>query len=196
MKKTILTAVLALSLALITALMSSCGAAGNEDVPDGMKKIEMDIDDYNFYIPQGWTEDLSTGIASAYLSDNSSVSMMTVQLDADTPDLESYLKKTEEDFKSTFGADFKFEGENPQNTLLGGVQAAKYVYTATVTGTEYKFMQVICLRESSALLQNFRYAYVFTYTASPEDFDTHMSDVEEMLTNFSFNGQTAETKAE
>ncbi|MBQ7499962.1 MAG: hypothetical protein IJT91_03615 [Clostridia bacterium] len=177
----------ALILAAVMLLSSSCGAGSDGDVPTGMKKIEMDIDDYSFFVPQGWTEDLATGVASAYLPDNSNVSVMTIRLDKDTPDIDSYWKKTEEDFKSTFGTGFEYVGENPQNVLFGGVDARKYVYTASVTGTEYKFMQVVCMRQSSTLLQSYSYAYVFTYTAETDKFDGHLDDVEDMLANFRFN---------
>ena len=99
---------------------------------------------------------------------------------------DAYWKKTEEDFKSTFGTGFEYEGENPQNTLLGGVEARKYTYKATVTGNEYRFMQVACLRRTSALLQSYSYVYLFTYAAPADVFDSHLDDVGDMLTNFEF----------
>ena len=194
MKRNYLKISLAVLLAAIAVLSCSCGAATGGDAPDGMKKIETDIDDYSIYVPQAWTIDLATGVASAYMPDNASISMMTVQLDRDTPDLDSYWTKTEDDFRSTFGESFEYDGENPQNTLLGGVEARKYVYSATVTGSEYKFMQVICMRQSSALLQSFSYVYVFTYAAPADVYGDHLDDVNDILTNFRFNDTKTETE--
>lgn len=67
----------------------------------------------------------------------------------------------------------------PVSMLLGGFTANKYVYTASVTGVTYKYMQVICIRGGIA--------YLFTYTTIPENFDIHMPEVERILENFSFN---------
>ncbi len=67
---------------------------------------------------------------------------------------------------------------NPVSTVLGGTAAQKYYYTATVTGTAVEYMQVIAIRGGIA--------YIFTYTAVPTNFDTHIENVEKMLENFSF----------
>ncbi|MBQ4601776.1 MAG: hypothetical protein IJB24_02845, partial [Clostridia bacterium] len=64
-------------------------------------------------------------------------------------------------------------------TTLSGEPANKYVYTATVTGTTYQFMQIVCIREMTV--------YVITYTSTPDSYDSNMEDVEKILDNFSFN---------
>jgi hypothetical protein len=67
----------------------------------------------------------------------------------------------------------------PVSMVLGGIAANKYIYTASVTGVTYKYMQVICIRGGVA--------YLFTYTVIPENFDNHIAEIDRILENFSFN---------
>lgn len=68
---------------------------------------------------------------------------------------------------------------NPVTTLLGDNQsAAKYYYTATVTGTLCQYMQVVCIRGGIA--------YLFTYASVPDNFADHMEEVDNILSYFSF----------
>jgi len=68
---------------------------------------------------------------------------------------------------------------NPVTTLLGDNQsAAKYYYTATVTGTLCQYMQVVCIRGGIV--------YLFTYSAVPSNFANHVEEVDSILANFSF----------
>ena len=87
-------------------------------------------------------------------------------------DSESTAKESDE-------ADIDSE-QKGEDTLLGSQPAKKYVYTATITGTQYQFMQVICIHKTIA--------YVFTYTAIPTVYSKHLEEVNEILLNFSFKG--------
>ena len=55
-------------------------------------------------------------------------------------------------------------------------EAKSYTYTANLGEYSYKFMQVACLKNGTV--------YLFTYTSQPEQFDSHMGDVEKMLEHF------------
>ena len=168
---------------LITTLMIFTGCAstntGGDNAPEGMKLFSNENTDYTAYIPVSWTMDMSTGTLSAYVSsaDASNISI-TAQILKGASTLDDYWKGYEADFKATFG-DMEYIGEVPTTTTLAGEPANKYVYTATVTGNVYKFMQVVCIREMTV--------YVITYTSTPENYDGNMSDVEKILKNFSFN---------
>jgi hypothetical protein len=150
----------------------------NEWVPAGMKKISTDAVDYNLYIPSAWEEDISTGVVTAYVSssDRTSISMTAFDLDDPNQTVQQYWDKNKEVFTSFF-TDMQFETEG-ESTLLGGVAAGKYVYTANASSVPYKFMQIICIKEGTV--------YIFTYTATADKYDTHLQSVEEILTNFSF----------
>ena len=61
---------------------------------------------------------------------------------------------------------------------LGGSPAKQYIYTASMSGTEYKFMQVVTIRSNEV--------YILTYTATAEKYDSHIEDVISMVDYFKF----------
>ncbi|MBR4881419.1 MAG: DcrB-related protein, partial [Clostridia bacterium] len=162
-----------LILILTVMIFSGCSQESNIEVPDGMKLFSNEHTDYTAFVPANWIVDMSTGTLSAYVSsaDASNIRITAQTLEAPTT-LDDYWKGYEEDFKATFD-DMEYVGEAPTTTTLSGLAANKYVYTATVTGTEYKFMQVVCIREMTV--------YVITYTSTPEGYDSNMEDVEKIL---------------
>ncbi len=168
-----------LILVLTVMIFSGCSQQSDIQAPDGMKLFSNEHTDYTAFVPVSWMVDMSTGTLSAYVSsaDASNVSITAQALETPTK-LEDYWKGYEEDFKATF-ADMEYVGEAPVTTTLDKEPANKYVYTATVTGTQYKFMQVVCIREMTV--------YVITYTSTPDAYDGNMEDVEKILDNFSFN---------
>lgn len=68
---------------------------------------------------------------------------------------------------------------NPVSTVLDNVAAYKYYYTATVTGSEIEYMQLVAVRGGVA--------YILTYTSTPANFSKYLEDIEKIITNFSFN---------
>ncbi len=85
--------------------------------------------------------------------------------------VEEYWDYYSETFAKTF-PDMVYEVEG-ENLLLSNKQAKRYVFTATVSGISYKFMQVVLLDAGTV--------YVFTYTALPDKYDEHIESVEEIL---------------
>ena len=84
---------------------------------------------------------------------------------------EEYWEYYSKEFERTFSdMEYVTKGED---MLLSKKAAKKYVYTATVTGEEYKFMQVVMLNAGTV--------YIFTYTATVENYDTHLSEVEGII---------------
>ena len=85
--------------------------------------------------------------------------------------VEEYWAYYEGQFKATFSdLAYTVEGEN---VMLAGMKAKKYVYTATVTGETYQFMQVVALKAGTV--------YIFTYTSTKAVFDSHLEDVNAIL---------------
>lgn len=192
MKKIICTV---FALILCVSALASCSKA-DEFVPAGFKLASDKKADYSLYVPEGWTVDMSTGVTTAYVSkeDRSNVSFMGFELsdaiiNIETPDAEGgedeaessdngnevpdintideYWAYYSSEFEKTF-SDMTYEAEG-ENMLLSKIAAKKYVYTATVTGSEYKFMQIVAIKDGTV--------YILTYTARANVFDKHLEDV-------------------
>ena len=94
--------------------------------------------------------------------------------DSDVTDIKTvddYWKYYEGTFNSTFSnMEYLINGEN---LLLSGIEAKKYAYKATVTELEYVFLQVVAIKDKTV--------YVFTYTARENLYESHLTEVEEMI---------------
>ena len=90
--------------------------------------------------------------------------------------MEEYWQSYREEFENTF-ADFQLIEEKTQTTL-GGESAQKYVFSGTVAGKSYQFMQV--LAERNAVI------YTYTYSAPQERFDTMLEQAVAIQSNFVF----------
>ena len=173
MKKT--TAILLVILALCSVSLFGCNT--DNVAPDGMKLATTDGVEYKMYVPQDWTVDISTGFVSAYVSesDRSNVSMSAFNLEDSTTTAKAFWDSYAADFALTL-PDMEVESED--NYVLCSTAAYKCVYTASVTGVAYKFMQVVCPRAG--------YVYIFTYTALPDNYDANLEDVESVLSYVEF----------
>lgn len=103
---------------------------------------------------------------------------------ADTSDADVVAALTGEETEKAEKITFAESGDrmgNPISTVLNNTAAQKYYYTATVTGNEIEYMQVIAIRGGIV--------YIFTYTAVPVNFDSHIDDVEKILEYFSFDAK-------
>lgn len=195
--------IISLMLAIIAIFaFSACSADDDSWLPVGMQLASTDAVDYKLYVPSSWTVDVSTGIISAYVSDtdrsNVTVTAFNLSNDNSTMTVSEYWSEYEALLKSTFpdmtyvqptvlDADGNvIESElsademagNPSTTLLDGVAANKYYYTATVSGESIEYMQLVAVRGGVA--------YIITYTATPTNFATHVADVEDIISNFRF----------
>lgn len=176
---------------LCISLLASCSKA-DQFVPAGFKLASDKKADYSLYVPEGWIVDMSTGVTTAYVSkeDRSNVSFMGFELsDAiinigtpnvsqgegsdtgnDVPNIstiDEYWAYYSSEFEKTF-SDMTYEVMG-ENMLVSKIAAKKYVYTATVTGSEYKFMQIVTIKNGTV--------YILTYTARASVFESHLDDV-------------------
>ena len=167
--------ILSLICAVICVLaLASCGNTAN--APKGMKLASNEICDYYFYVPQNWTVDMSTGVASAYFSDTdkSNMSFTSYALSKEmTPD--EYWETLKTDYSAIFA---ELSEPEVKETTLDGVAAKQYTYTAKAGTAEFKIMQVFCIKGETA--------YVFTFTATPEKFAEHIDKVGLVLAEFRF----------
>lgn len=169
---------LILAATLSLTLLASCGTEDTE-APLGFKEISSDDVTYDLFIPEEWTADISTGVTSAYFSgqDPSNISLIAFELDGSISTVEDYWAAHEPDLKALF-SDLEYVGE-PDEGTLDGVPAVQYTYTGTMSGVSYKFMQLVAFKDATV--------YIFTYTATAANYDTHIEEVIEILKNFKFH---------
>ena len=168
---------LLLSALMLTVFLISCSAR-IDGAPEGMKLISTDDVEYNLYVPESWTADFSTGVVSAYVSENdfSNINIDAFNLDDPNMTPAQFWEKYEADITSTFPDAVITDSSN---TIVDGVLAAEqHTFTATVTGTEYKFMETVFIRAGAA--------YILTYTSTAENFDSHLEDVQSIISNITF----------
>jgi len=157
------------------ATLTSC-AAPDVDTPDGMQLASLDGVEYALYVPESWTVNKNSGVSGAYVSayDKSNVSLVSYVPTAAIT-MEQYWTMCEESYKTEFENYSLLENGT---TTMAGASAPYYVYSATVSGVEYKFLQ--------AIVANNGMFYLFTYTAEPANYDTHIESVMEMIEVFTF----------
>ena len=149
----------------------------NVATPEGMKLISTDERPYRFFVPENWITNNKADFSAAYYSstDSSNVSLQYLILDSFEMDktVEEYFAECEERYKKVFAS---YTLLSTEDITMDGVAAKKYTYTIVSGGVEYKQMQAIVERGSTM--------YVLTYTALPENFESHLGDVEKMIEHF------------
>ena len=169
--------------AVCLSVFTGCSSGSDSWHPAGMKLASSEDADYKMWVPESWTVDMSTGITSAYAGsgDYSNVSVTAQNLSGE----QNYLTPSEywEIYKTDLEATFPDiaydeDTEGGISLLLDENAAMKYSYTATVTGTEFHFISVVCIRSGTV--------YLITYTAQPTIYENHLEEVQNILDNFSF----------
>ena len=169
------------SLSLVIALIFVCTALfsckKNDNVPDGMMLASGEAANYYLYVPDDWTIDLQTGATTAHVSSadlsNITASSWTLEHTDDTVDTwhESQLDALNAGFTD-------YAEESIRETTLDGVYAKEYVFTAKLGGEARKYRQIAAVKSGSV--------YVITYSTSPELYDTHNGDVDDVFAEFRF----------
>lgn len=190
MKKTFW-AVMLVILLLVSFALSACGNSTTEDgvaIPVGMKLISPDTADYYLFINEDWKDDISTGVVTAYYSDNdpTNIAAMVFSLDG-TMTYSEYWDSYEKEFSAVY-SDYTLVDE--AETLLDGMTSGRFVYTGTFgadeeraedgeeNGIKYKFTTVVTIKDSSI--------YLITYSARESKYDEHIEDFNDVLLNFKF----------
>ena len=205
MKKII--SIMLASIVLVLALASCTGGDPNNIAPEGMQLASDENCAYYLYIPENWALlDACSGGYVSYLDNeqefglktdiaNVTVSTFTAgdikaEETGDTAEttadetvaseriqyIDAFWTMCKESYaRELNGFTVVEEGKG---TTLGLLDAKEYVYTANFDNTEYKMMMTVTY--SGGVM------YIVTYTAKTVRYDTHMADVEKILSEFKF----------
>ena len=159
-----------------------------------MKLASIDAVDYYMYIPSDWIPANQDGVTCAYASgaDTSNVSCaryaikddsifnITETTEEDKPEGVLFAEKYWENYVSSLESLPGFRLiSGPINTTLNGLAAIRCSFSLISTGVEYKEDMVICIKERM-------YAYILTYTAEADKYDTNLQSYEKILEEFVF----------
>ena len=147
----------------------------NVTAPDGMKLISTSARPYRFYVPQSWTVNNRTESTAAYVSesDSSNVNVQMYMTNDESQTVEEYWTECEESYKKLFESYVLIEAKDVK---MSDLDARQYTFSVKTGGVEYKMTQAIV--KKGAMF------YCVTYTALPENYDKHISDVNKMIENF------------
>ncbi len=174
---------------------------------NGYKMIsDPEIVEYYLYMPDYWTVDQTTGITSAYYSqDRCNISVtayegagyetaLAQEYGADWGSftlpqknklvLQRFWKEYEADVNGIYTMEYTQAEDGAlmyeKEGLLGGQYALAYEFKSTFQKIEYKTTQVICIYQNRI--------YLFTYMGPTTNgyYDNHSAEVADMLRIFSF----------
>lgn len=174
-----------IALTLALCALFSLAACGKDEpaAPDGYKiASNEEICSYTLYVPETWaaqSDRTDYTIAAVSSSDKCTVSVAKIEDDAlyDVTTVAEYWEKCKEKF--TFLSDFAVTEEGAQISVgKDGTQGWRYTFSGKYNGADYKYMQVFFLKG--------RDFYCYTYTATAEHFDKHLSLVNDILSYFRF----------
>ncbi len=126
--------------------------------------------------PSDWTKDESNATLAVIfvLPTNNNTENLNVQV-ANLSEGETFATVSEGLKENVQGYD-NFTLLTSNNTTLAGQQAGKIVFTANVNGDFVKVQQVWTVKDGKA--------YVITYKAAPNNYDTYANTAQQMIDSF------------
>lgn len=151
----------------------------NTEAPAGMMLASNDDVAYRLYVPDTWTLDMALPTSSAYVSesDRSNVNVTVYMPEVDQMTAEEYWAGCEAEYAAVM-QNYTLLSTTPGS--LDGRPANTYVYSATVSGTAYRFAQTIATYRGMV--------YTVTYTALDTTFESHLNEYDAILAAFDFRG--------
>lgn len=166
-------------LVLCLGLVACSG--GQDDVPEGYQLVSDDSVAYRFYAPLSWSVNNTDMIDSVYYS-TSDPSMVMVSFyapDSEQADIDTYWAYVENEYKTLYTDYTLLSSEMVEIGQEDYKRSAiQHTFTAKIGGVEYKMMQI--------MTGHGKHYYTITYMSSPENFDSHLEEVNEMLKVFKF----------
>jgi hypothetical protein len=143
--------------------------------PDGMELISADERAYRFFVPNSWVVNERAEISAAYASetDSSNVSLQMYMTENEAQKIDEYFADCEKKYAELFTS---YTVVSAQDIKMSGLNAKKYTLEISSGGIEYKMIQAIV--KKGAMF------YCFTYTATADNFEKHLGDVDKMINSF------------
>ena len=175
MKKILL---IALVLVLLCAMVS---CSQDESIPDGTQDVAVANAPFRLFVPSVWIPMTQNGVSGASVSTSSpaNVTVLTYFPDEMLDAATYWEKKALPEYQNGVLQDFHIIDEQCADTVLGGKDAKKYVYTFTMGSVAYEQMQIIAVKDDLV--------YILTYTATSTEFADYLEDVESIRSNFRSN---------
>lgn len=173
-------------LSLIPLVLSGCS---DSEAPDGYQNVATDNESFYFYVPKSWVDNTPSGTASAYYSsdDYSNVSFTCMVIDpGEMDELAEYKAISIEELGAVL-PDFKLiEDEAAGDALaeetapitIAGRETITLEYECTLNGQTYKYMQAVTMKDD--------FFYIFTYTSLAENYDSHLEEVNSIISYITF----------
>lgn len=173
MKKT---ALILAAVMLLSVVFTSCEKS-DTSVPSGMQLVTNDVVNYDLFVPDDWIPSISTGAVGAYCSasDPTNVTVMAWNVDSSMT-LDKWWEQYRSDFDMVFD-DFSLISQ--ENVTVDEISAQKYSYSAKLGEYEYYYDQYACIHWSMV--------YVITFTSVADNYESHLEDYEEIVSNFRFH---------
>lgn len=151
---------------------------GEGEAPEGMFLVSNNDVAYRFYAPDSWKANYDQQIFAAYREDDrSSVSVIPYMPQKEGMSVAEYFSICQNQMINIGGED-SLVMISEEETTLGDRNATAYVYTYKISGKTYQYKQVVAVYRSMV--------YSMTYTATPENFEAHLADVDAMIDAFAF----------
>ena len=151
---------------------------GDGEAPEGMILVSNKDVAYRFYAPDTWKANYDQQVFAAYREDDrSNVSVIPYMPQKEGMSVAEYFGICKNQMID-IGGEGSFTLISEEETTLGGRNATVYVYTYVIGGKTYQYKQVIAVYRSMV--------YSMTYTATPENFEKHLADVDAMIDAFEF----------
>lgn len=167
--------------ALLLLTLTLCALAGCKDsaVPDGMQEVTAGNygELYHLYVPETWISQASTGVSGARANTDDSNVAVTLSFPGEELTFEAYWNACCAQYEKVY-TDLQVDAEKCVDTTLGGKNARQYVFSGTLDGVQYKYLQIFAAKDNTI--------YTLTYTATAERFDTHLETVESIRAAFVF----------
>jgi eukaryotic-like serine/threonine-protein kinase len=107
-----------------------------------------------------------------------SINVVAVDLAGSPADLDKFYQQSRDALERSLGS-VKFLEDKAEK--FAGVSARKLVYVSRQKKADFKFQQILCIRNNRA--------YVLTYTALQEQFDKTAKTAQAMIQSFQFTTQ-------
>ena len=148
----------------------------DKKTPDGMKIASGDKVEYRLYVPKSWICNSESGKSEAYYpeSERSNVTVTSFSPEG-TMSAADYVAECEKKYAESINGYTLIE---KADTKVANKDAVALTFGANYDGISFKIKQVTFVFDGMV--------YSITYTSTAERFDSHLADVDRIISEFSF----------